>query len=359
MSEHKWIAKYRNCSFRGRHGKKGGSQFPRHQMNSFEGTHLGMRQRNKKEWHNHGGAALHSKYIIGLLNKFVGKSYYDFKQKFDNRLKNLKKYNLEWCRLEDYLFYDEIKEAYCWKQKFYVDKNNIIRKCKKLSYRNRIYPTLDRKQKRFNERVKLPNLGICISDSRYSHKKDNWGNYINDTYLHHTKTNPILLGTFWVVVNQKVLKLPLYTCSSYYYREYFNYKESHYDYSKHKYVTVPYEKYKSSLERSDYEHKKRAHLAENWIPVNSFISRKLNGQDYWITTTNPEVIKTKERIQDLNEHLEKYPESDYVNDWKEQLTLCNKTLETLSPKARINMGYGKFYLFVKRSDFKRQTENMV
>ena len=68
MSEHKWIAKYRNCSFRGRHGKRGGSQFPRHQMNLFEGTHLGMRQHYKREWHDRGGAALHSKYIIGLLN---------------------------------------------------------------------------------------------------------------------------------------------------------------------------------------------------------------------------------------------------------------------------------------------------
>ena len=124
MRKREWSVKNKCHSFRGKSGKKGGSQYPRHAMNLFEGTHLSMKKKivNKigdlSSGSNRQGAILHSKYIIGLLNKFVGKSYKDFRRIYDSKIKNIKKYNVYWFKLEDYL-HKEPKTCY-FKQEFYI-----------------------------------------------------------------------------------------------------------------------------------------------------------------------------------------------------------------------------------------------
>ena len=140
MRKREWSVKNECHSFRGKRGKKGGSQYPRHTMNLFEGTHLSMKKKivNKSgdvfSGSNYQGAILHSKYIIGLLNKFVGKSYKDFKRVYDNNIKKNKKYDIRWSRLEDYL-HKEPKTCY-FKQEFYIDENGLIQRCKLLSRYN-------------------------------------------------------------------------------------------------------------------------------------------------------------------------------------------------------------------------------
>lgn len=350
MSEHKWIAKYRNCSFRGRHGKKGGSQFPRHQMNSFEGTHLGMRQRYKREWHNRGGAALHFKYVIGLLNKFVGKSYYDFKQEYDNRLKNLKKYNLEWCRLEDYLYYEEVKDSYCWKQKFYVDENDIIRKCKILSHHNHTYPHLNKSQKHFNKRVKLPEWGQVRIDSRFDVNND--PSYIN-SYMPDKFREPLLLGTFYVVVNEKVCKLPIYTCNKEIFKTYSTYRDEKWDSEKRRYIKTPFWK-SDAWNCKLINPAKRKKIAEQWIPVDVYTLPKLK-HDFWCEAKHRDRYNLEERIENLNNKI------NTALDFNIRLELIgdrNKLihqLDELPQTAYYNLGYGRYYPFVKISDY----ENFV
>ena len=137
MRKREWSVKNKCHSFRGKHGKKGGSQYPRHTMNLFEGTHLSMKKKivNKigdlSSGSNYQGAILHSKYIIGLLNKFVGKSYKDFRRVYDSKVKNIKKYDIRWYKLENYL-HKEPRTCY-FKQEFYIDENGLIQRCKLLS----------------------------------------------------------------------------------------------------------------------------------------------------------------------------------------------------------------------------------
>jgi hypothetical protein len=368
MSEKKWSVKWRDHSFRGKHGKKGGSQFPRHAMNLYEGTHLGMK---KKIWSRSGrcnsgwkysGAWLRPKYIVGLLNKYVGKPYEDFKQIYDNKIKQFKKYDLSWSDLKDYI-HDEPKDCY-WKQEFYIDEDGKIQRCKLRARYNIWGPRLTKKQKRFNERVQIPNFGICRDDAHYPVTKSYWGNYEDESSVYlmhaHKKMGALLLGTFYVIVNRRVLRLPVYTCNSKYHREYYCHRESEYDRSLGKYVTIPYENYLSYSERNDASIlRKHKEIVNDWIPVHSDLGPKMRGQDAWIVMDNPKVNDVLKYIKDYEKLIEDNPDSENVKNWKAALERNKEELEKLPSKEHYNMGYGKFYLFVKRYDYEREIERMV
>lgn len=368
MSEKGWSIKYHGHSFRGKSGKKGGSQFPRHAMNLYEGTHLGMK---KKIWSKSGGcssgwhydgAGIQGKYIIGLLNKFVGKPYEDFKQIYDNKLKQFKKYDLTWSKLSDYL-HDEPKDCY-WKQEFYIDDDGLIQRCKLHSRHNYWGPKLTKRQKRFNDKVKIPNLGICRDDAHYSVKKKWFGSYEDESTtfsLHkHKKRGAILLGEFYVIINRKVLRLPVYTCNSDYHVEYYNYRDTHYDYDLHKNVTIPFEEYVPYWCKRDASmQKKRVQVVKDWIPVHSNLGLKMWGQDAWVVMDNPKVTDLRRYIKDYERLIENDPNNDNVEYWKGALERDREEIEKLPAKEHYNMGYGKFYLFVKRYDYEREIERMV
>ena len=352
MRKREWSVKNECHSFRGKRGKKGGSQYPRHTMNLFEGTHLSMKKKivNKSgdvfSGSNYQGAILHSKYIIGLLNKFVGKSYKDFKRVYDNKIKNIKKYDIRWSRLEDYL-HKEPKTCY-FKQEFYIDENGLIQRCKLLSRYNIGGPRLTKSQIKYNERVKIPDLGVCRTDPNDRVTKNWFGQYDNDRFpLHHNKRYPILLGTFWVVINKKVMRLPVYTYNSYSSIEYFNYRESFYDYKTWKYATISFEEYISKYDKIIQKNIKQ--IVKDWIPVHSKISSKCYGQDYWITVENPDIAEYYQEIGICMKIIKNNPESK--DEMEAKISEIRERINVLPPMATINMGYGKFYLFVKRYDY--------
>ena len=351
MRKREWSVKNKCHSFRGKSGKKGGSQYPRHTMNLFEGTHLSMKKKivNKigdlYSGSNRQGAILHSKYIIGLLNKFVGKSYKDFRRVYDNKIKNIKKYNVYWFKLEDYL-HKEPKTCY-FKQEFYIDENGLIQRCKLLSRYNIGGPRLTKSQIKYNERVKIPNLGICRTDPRYRVTK-NWCERYNDDEfpIHHNKRYPILLGTFWVIVNKKVMRLPVYTYNSDYSIKYFNYRESFYDYITWKYATISFEEYISKYNKITQKNIKQ--IVKDWIPVHYKISSKCYGQDCWVTVENPDIDDYRQEIVKYMKIIENNPESK--DEMETKISEIRERMNTLPPMATINMGYAKFYLFVKTHD---------
>ena len=352
MRKREWSVKNECHSFRGKRGKKGASQYPRHTMNLFEGTHLSMKKKivNKSGdvfiGSNYQGAILHSKYIIGLLNKFVGKSYKDFKRVYDNKIKNIKKYDIRWSRLEDYL-HKEPKTCY-FKQEFYIDENGLIQRCKLLSRYNIEGPRLTKSQIKYNERVKIPDLGVCRTDPNDRVTKNWFGQYDNDRFpLHHNKRYPILLGTFWVVINKKVMRLPVYTYNSYSSIEYFNYRESFYDYKTWKYATISFEEYISKYDKIIQKNIK--HIVKDGIPVHSKISSKCYGQDCWITVENPDIAEYYQEIGICMKIIKNNPESK--DEMEAKISEIRERINVLPPMATINMGYGKFYLFVKRYDY--------
>lgn len=366
MSEKKWTLKWKGSGRRGRHHK--GKEFPRHATNLYEGTHLGMRKRiwsksNPGCVYGRRGCALRKEYIIGLLNKFVGKPFEDFKIVFDAKRRELikGKHDVTWWKLEDFL-HDEPKDCY-WNQEFYLDDNGLIQRCK-LRKRYSYHNPLSRHQIRFNERVKIPNLGVCRNDSKYQVKKSYWGRYESDSYLYyghfHTKMGPILLGKFYVSIDKKVFKLPVYTCLSKHLVDYAEYNPSHYDYNLHKYVNIPYEQYKSPFEERDVKlYKKRLQVTKDWIPVCVYPSNKLMGQDCWVYLHNHRIDELKASIANYERLIQKEQFGSNVEVYTKEILKAQEELEKIPEKQYYNMGYGKFYLFVKRSDFEREVENMV
>lgn len=352
MSEKKWSVKYHGHSFRGKSGKKGGSQFPRHAMDLYEGTHLGMR---KKIWSksgrlsagdNYGGAGLHSKYIIGLLNKFVGKPFEDFKQIFDNKLKQFKKYDLTWCKLSDYI-HPEPKEDY-WHESFYIDEEGLI---KRIPQKARHRRTLTKRQWEFNKRVKLPDLGQCRESPRDAVRK-RFGAYYEETHAYevtHSTWAPKLLGEFWINYDRRIFKIPVYTCNSEVMIEYYNYNG--YDWEKGKRVWKPF-KNTQRYSKPDPEWTKKATKAENeWIPVN--VWGLIGGQSYVIRLPNYErqglIADTEYKMKLLAK------ETDPLNIERLQKAIDDNTdkVERMPDKELYDMGYGKFYTFMKRSDYEQ------
>lgn len=342
MSEKNWTCKYTH------HGRRSGEKFPRHAIKDFDGTHMSINMyrfsKSKYSWDYRNYPAITSKYIIGLLDKYVGKSYDDFKLAFDQRTKNLyKKYPIEWCKISDYLF-DKPTELY--RRSFYLDKNNIIRRCKKLKYRTHNFPTLSKTQKHFNERVKLPEWGQVRTDSRFDVNND--PSYIN-SYMPNKFREPLLLGTFYVVVNNKICKLPVYTCNQEIFKVYSNYRNNRWDWREKRHVPF--------WESNNWDCKlissnKRRKVAEQWIPIDVYTLPKLK-HDFWCEAKHKDRYNLEERIENLNNKINTTLDFDIrlelIGDRNKLIHQLNELPET----ACYNLGYGRYYPFVKVSDYEK------
>jgi hypothetical protein len=344
MSEKNWSCKYTH------HGRCNGERFPRHALKDFEGTHISMGMlrsyKSKYSWGYRNYPAITSKYIIGLLDKYVGKSYDDFKLAFDQRTKNFyKKYPIEWCKISDYLF-DKPTELY--RRSFYLDKNNIIRRCKKLKYRTHNFPTLSKIQKHFNERVKLPEWGQVRTDSRFDVNND--PSYINN-YMPDKFREPLLLGTFYVVVNEKVCKLPVYTCNKEIFKTYSTYRDEKWDSEKRRYIKTPFWK-SDAWNCKLINPAKRKKIAEQWIPVDVYTLPKLK-HDFWCEAKYKDRYNLEERIENLNNKINTALDFnirlELIGDRNKLIHQLNELPET----ACYNLGYGRYYPFVKVSDYEK------
>ena len=269
--------------------------------------------------------------------------YDDFKFAFDQRTKNLyKKYPIEWCKISDYLF-DKPTELY--RRSFYLDKNNIIRRCKKLKYKTWKLPTLTKTQRHFNERVKFPEWGQVRTDSRFDVDHDSFSTMPNKF------KEPLLLGTFYVIINKKICKLPVYTCNKEIFKTYSTYRDEKWDSKNRCYIKTPFWKsdaWDCKLINSSIRKK----IAEQWLPVDVYALPKLK-HDFWCEAKHKDRYNLEERIENLNNKI------NTTLDFNIRLELIgdrNKLIHQLSElpeTACYNLGYGRYYPFVKVSDYEK------
>ena len=349
MSEKKWSCKWTSSGRRGR--SHIGKEYPRHALQYYEGTHLGMRKRiySKSQagtvWRK-GRPCLSRKYIIGLLNKFVGKTYEDFKYIFDQKTKNLfKKYSIPWCKLEDFL-HDSSKESY-WHDEFYVDDKGFIRKCKR-SKRNPYRSILKKKHIKYNSRVKTPDWGAIRSDFKWAANRTYstvFGKPMPPQYR-----EPLLLGEFFVKIGMSVYKLPVYTCNQDLFVTYYYYREESWDTKLREYVKTPFWKSNNYPEKYT-EEKKRFALAHNWMKVEVFGMKY--SQDYWVRADNIDRKDCLKRITNLKTQIEKSTDLIEKRQLQDNLNYYEGKLEKYPQIALYNMGYGRYYTFVKVCDFEK------
>lgn len=219
MSDKGLLFKKRKNNHGSHHKCSKGSGFPRHSMNHYPGTHLGMKLRYSKpsigrlyrEWGPNYGC-LRTNRIIGFVNKFIGKPYNDLVKAFYTLIKDLRDShkgvglsNLEW-HFERFRYRR-------WKGSYYVDDNGLVQMVPLESERKRI-KGITKQQVTHNRRVKIPDFG-AVSLPRDIETRDFWSRhrlleYGSISYKESRYKNPRLLGSYWCNMDGKILLLPVY-----------------------------------------------------------------------------------------------------------------------------------------------------
>lgn len=350
MSEKKWSCKWTSSGRRGRSHK--GKEFPRHTLQYYDGSRLGMRKRiwSKSSMHTvyrEGKPALTSKYIIGLLNKYVGKTYEELKFVYDRRTKHLKKYYIRWNKLEDFLH--DKPEKNSWRESFYVDEDGIIRKVKQKARHKR---TLTKKQWEFNKKVKIPDFGQCRENPRYAATR-RWGYAYNDTNyfdIINKMQAPLLLGTFWVNYENRIFKIPVYTCCREIMRDYSNYNG--WTWVRGKQVHTPFHSSHTTWHKPTNDWIKKAiRVEKEWIPIN--VWGLPNGQSYIMRLPNYQRVGLISSIEERIKKLASITNPIEINRLQSSIDTDTERLEKMSEMQLYDMGYGRFYTFMKRTDYEQ------
>lgn len=307
-----------NCKFKhaGRQGRsKNRIGFPRHIINRYEGTHLPMKKTYSgwDDWH---GPWINYNHVIGLINKFVNKPYNKFLKVWHAKLKLASEHIRQTYSLRRIIDMEKVRHK-VYSIEFYVDKDGIIRRYEQIA-RPRRRSQLTKYQRKYNDNVKIPYLGVCKYDvSPYN-------------LYRHGKTQPILLGEFYVALEGNVVKVPVYTCCAQLMIDY------HCSSNLAKFI-----------EDRDlkFEEKKRQ-ITETWIRIvtstyfGNPITNNLDHQYVFKEIPNP-------GRANLIRQLYTADNEEKANELRDLIAKTPKT-------KTIEVGYGKFYLFIKRADYEKQ-----
>lgn len=204
MSEKKWKIDSRvPHHFRG--GKLHSEGFPRRGMNAYEGERMSMRKwqfsKHRAQHVGNNWGYLHSKYIEGLLKKYVDKPYDEMLSEFYAKSKSLRQSRKQ-CWWGTYCYFSSLLETehtqFSFMQggarKYYVDDYGFIRLHPKFSNPNAI-KKLSRKQKTYNHLVPVPTF----------HAQD----FLQLKKIYETPD--LYVGDYFAVVDGDVRKVPVFT----------------------------------------------------------------------------------------------------------------------------------------------------
>jgi hypothetical protein len=342
MSEKKWSCKWRHAGHGGRKNHcDNSSQFPRQKINKYEGTHLGMCNRLGENIWRDNYAWLDKKYILGLLKKYVNQPFNNFKKVFDEKVKPIK-HKLHSIDL-GYYFENEETKSY-WRPLYYIDDKGYLRKCPQVKrHRNRV--TLTKRQLNYNKRVKVPNWGQVRTDPKLAVGSNSW--YPWSKIMPPQYRQPLLLGEFYVRYNDEIVKLPVYTCNTDIFTSYYNYRDSEWDSKLQKYVKIPF--WKAKWGYSQYSEKKRLLLTKEWAPVT------VNGldwtQDCWVRMKNVTFCDYQEKLKTYTNKLQDETDPIERRRIETEIEYYQERLEKTPEYATYNMGYGKYYTFIRKADY--------
>ena len=194
------MKKIKKWKIRGEGGDSIFRKFDRHTINYYGGKRLSIRRRSlnhvKNPWFYKSSTWIPSKYINGLIIKYLGKPYSSFKRKYDERTKEFKKSGLNTTKELKYYFGED--------EDFVVDDNGLIQLSGKDSYRKHYNKIAE-----YNKvNLKLPNLGKVRSAPRgkeYYYPVNDFKGYI--------KGFPSI-GIGYIIHEHNIYKIPIYVTDS-------------------------------------------------------------------------------------------------------------------------------------------------
>lgn len=388
MSDKGLLFKKRKNNHGSHHKCSKGSGFPRHSMNHYPGTHLGMKLRYSKpsvgrlycEWGPNRGY-LRTNRITGFINKFIGKPYNDLVKAFYALIKDLRDSHRE-VGLGDLEWHFEQFRYRRWRGDYYVDDDGLVQIVHPESVKKQT-SHINKQQVAYNKKVEIPDFGR-VSTPRTSDNR-RWNRYgFQEDSINYEKPQysaPRFLGNYWCDIDNIVLFLPVYHVPGG--KMYAEYWEDTHKVPKPKGDRLYYGSYPLKWDRkgycdrfsdvfrpSTYGFKWAQGMENRWIiPVIPFgkrsnyglrramYSRMYHSKKVLLPNTR-ELERRRESVRICEERLAQC--SDPSNWWYNRTEKCQQDLEEALEKLRktpnmayFEVGYGQLYPMVKRYDYEK------
>lgn len=391
MSDKGLLYKKRKNNHGSYHKNSRGSEFPRHDMNHYPGTHLGMRLRYQKPsvgrlykgWNNNYGY-IRTNRLTGFINKYIGKPYTDLVKAFYVLTKRLRETHKE-VGLKDLewhfgnLGYKRYKR---WRGDYYVDDEGLVQVVRPEPSKAQM-SLITNAQVKHNNKVKIPDFGRVTLPREVESVKGfcDYG-YKYSRRLSYEKAQykaPRFIGEYWCDIDGVILLLPVYHVpDSSEYAEYWSNTRGKSKPIPTKYYYGSYpkkwhsdefcDKYADMYQVGTQEYKWALGMERGWVvPLIPFKKRDYYGlerlmytrmwHDKKILLPNTDKLESARRqIDMLRERLAL--SSDPENYWhnkvdriKVELELARIQLEKTPKMAYFNVGYGQLLPMVKRTDY--------
>lgn len=360
MSEKGLVFRTRKNNHGSKHNHCRASGYPRHNMNYFPGTRLGMNKRYRKksgelykEWPYN--AWLNYNAIEGLIEKYIGKPFTELEKAFYKAVAPLRRKGKEIDR-EDLLdMFKGYGKRIGWGS-YKIDKDGLVQRDRAKSTFKYLFST---SQIRYNNRVQIPDYGIVCRPfipnppDRYPITELTYYKLIRKQ-----DGQPKFIGKFWCAIDGKVLLLPVYNV--YYAASYANYL--HTKRFRSWYTPFKFGKAEKSETFSDQyrigsaEYYSAVNIESTWImPIIPFdryggvstMFKKLR-HDRYMSLPNYRITEIKNAIADCLSNAKQSQNEEWFLNRVERL---RDELNRTSPTAIYNVGFGQLIPLVRRRDY--------
>lgn len=354
-----------------------GSEFPRHDMNRFPGTHLGMKLKYQKpsvgrlykEWDCNRGY-IRTNRITGFINKFIGKPYNDLVKAFYVLIKDLRNSHKE-VGLADLERHFEQFRYRRWRGDYYVDDDGLVQVVRPESDEIKA-SSINKQQVAYNKGVRIPDFGrVSIPRKLGTDGKTYRSKYgfPDEDHVYYEKPQyrlPQFIGNYWCDMDGKMLLLPVYHVpGSSEYARYYYYSNYPRRWDRGGFC----DKFSDKFRPGDYRYEWAQGLENGWvIPLIPFGKRtntySLNYSMYkrmqhtkrMLLPNTKELNEKKERVIYYEKQLEA---AGTPGSWRtveraeEELNKAVRDLENTPETAYFEVGYGQLYPMVKRYDYEK------
>ena len=315
-----------------------GSEFPRENMDYYEGTHLGMSKHLNRRgshiinmgWDN--GGYLKDNVLLPLIFAHVGKPYKELTKAYYAKTKRLREQhkkvgidNLEWY----------FQNFHHWCRQFYIDDEGIVRTNSSWNLHNKFTNA----QLRHNRDQEIPQYGKVCENYRdisvYYPKED----------FSLISKEPVFMGNFYCDIKGEILLLPVYHVP------YFKECENDSDW-RCRFGFIPW-----YLKPNTPENKKYLEMCAKWTKVTIAVKRNEHSHTFVHHFFGKVPNAKKEKIARDIELWRKLQESATDKKDRRNAKLKVKALifkyESTPDFIKKEAGYGKLYPMVKTEDYER------
>lgn len=321
-----------------------GSEFPRKNMDYYEGTHLGMSKHLNRRgshiinmgWDN--GGYLKDNILLPLIFAHAGKPYKELTKAYYAKTKRLREQhkkvgldNLEWYFQNFYPYY--------YGKQFYIDDEGIVRTDSSWNFHN----NFTNAQLRHNRDQEIPQYGKVCKDYR----NIEW--YSREEFP-LISNEPVFMGNFYCDIKGKILLLPVYHVP------YFKKRKNNEGYYGPNYVST-------HLRPNTPENREYIEMCSKWIKptiaikrneVNHLFEHSYIGKVH--NTKKDDLLKNIKEWETLRDVATTKKDRKYL---KLQLKVLISKYKSTPDFIEKEAGYGRLYPMVKREDYEKVLNNLA